>query len=76
MENMKAGPSIALAFRMTFTRPVYVAIAIAVGVLFWIIFNMFDQLLFFSPMLAFYIPSDAALGFAVSTATAVLLGIV
>ena len=44
--------------------------------MFWILFNTFDQLLFFSPIIVFYLPEDAITGFIFSTITAVLIGIV
>jgi hypothetical protein len=53
-----------------------VSIAIVVTVAFWIIFSFIDQLLFFSPMLAFYLPNDAIVGFILSNITVGLLGIV
>lgn len=54
----------------------YVALAAVVSSIFWIIFTVFDQLLFFTPVLVFYLPNDAALGFMLSTITAILMGIV
>ena len=54
----------------------YIALAAVVSSIFWIIFNVFDQLLFFSPVFVFYLPDDAVLGFILSTITAVLLGTV
>jgi hypothetical protein len=54
----------------------YVAIALALAGIFWIIFNVFDQLLFFSPIFVFYLPDDALIGFILSTVTAILMGIV
>ena len=41
---------------MVFSKWPYVAIAGVVATGFWIIFNVFDQLLFFSPVLFFYLP--------------------
>jgi hypothetical protein len=61
---------------MVFSNWPYIAIAAAVAALFWIIFNVFDQLLFFSPVLVFYLPSDAVAGFILSNITSILLGIV
>jgi hypothetical protein len=49
--NLKV--TIPLAFKMVFSHPVYIAIAAGVFVAFWILFNVFDQLLFFSPVLTF-----------------------
>jgi len=42
----------------------------------WLIFSIFDQLLFFSPIFVFYLPDDALVGFILSTISAVLMGIV
>ena len=44
--------------------------------MFWVFFSIFDQLLFFSPILAFYIPKDAVVNFVISSVTAGLLGMV
>lgn len=63
-------------FKMVFANKAYVALAAAIAAGFWTLFNVFDQLLFFSPVLAFYIPSDAALGFALSIITSIMLGVV
>jgi hypothetical protein len=38
--------------------------------------SVFDQLLFFSPIVIFYLPDDAVIGFILATLTAILLGIV
>ena len=43
---------------------------------FWIIFNVLDQLLFFSPILYFYVPDDAITGFILTNIIAFILGIV
>jgi hypothetical protein len=67
--------TIPLAFYVTFSNPVYIAIASAVFTTFWIIFNVFDQLLFFSPVVAFYLPEDAVTGFVITNITSVLMGI-
>jgi hypothetical protein len=65
-----------LSTKMVFSTWPYIAIAAAVAALFWIIFNVFDQLLFFSPVLVFYLPSDAVTDFILSNITSILLGIV
>ena len=44
---MKA--TIPLAFRIVFLNRLYIVIAAVVFVTFWIVFNMFDRLLFFHP---------------------------
>ena len=54
----------------------YTGISAIVFFTFWIFFNMFDQLLFFSPIIYFYIPEDAQIGFIITTTSAALLGIV
>ena len=50
-------------------------IAAAVFTIFWVIFNVFDQLLFFSPVVTFYLPEDAVTGFIITNVTSVLMGI-
>ena len=64
-----------LAFRMVFSNHLYITISIMVFTTFWIIFNVFDQLLFFSPVLTFYLPDDAVNGFIITNITAVLMSI-
>lgn len=44
--------------------------------MFWILFASFDQLLFFSPILTFYLPEDAIENFILSSITAAILGMV
>ncbi|HYV52224.1 MAG TPA: hypothetical protein VE971_02925 [Candidatus Eisenbacteria bacterium] len=62
-------------FKMVFLNRLYIAIAAAVFTTFWIIFNVFDQLLFFSPVWSFYLPDDAITGFVITNITSVLMGI-
>src|SRR5947199_5943444 len=64
-----------LAFKMVFSNSVYIVIAAAVFTIFWIAFNVFDQLLFFSPVVTFYLPEDAIAGFILTNITSVLMGI-
>src|SRR5437867_4348743 len=63
---------------MVFSSKPYIALAVAVAVAVWIIFNVFDGLLFFSPYLDFYypIPHDVVPGFILSNITAPLAGVV
>lgn len=68
--------SLSLTARIVFSNKLYVLIAVIVGSTFWILFNSFDQLLILSPVPTFWLPSDAILGFALSNATAALMGIV
>ena len=51
----------------------YVALTGAVSSVFWVIFCVFDQLLFFSPVFVFYLPDDAVTGFILSTIISILL---
>ena len=67
--------TIPLVFRMVFSNPLYIAIAAAIFTTFWIIFNVFDQLLFFSPIVTFYLPDDAVTGFILANITSLLMGI-
>jgi hypothetical protein len=61
---------------MVFTRPIYLAITTGVAVGFWVMFNVLDELLFFSPIFVFYLPGDAVASFILSNITAPLLGVV
>jgi hypothetical protein len=65
-----------LTIRIAFGNPFYLVIATAIAVLSWITFNILDDLLFFSPILVFYLPDDAITGFVLSSVTSVLLGLV
>jgi hypothetical protein len=64
-----------LAFKMVFSKLLYTAIAGAVFTVFWIVFNSFDQLLFFSPIITFYLTDDAIIGFILTNITSILMGI-
>ncbi|MGE5633814.1 MAG: hypothetical protein ACM3VV_01150 [Deltaproteobacteria bacterium] len=83
MRDKKVKPSIItsqnsliLSFKMVFSRWLYIIIAVIVASVFWILFSIFDQLLFFSPIVIFYLPDDAIVSFVISNITAILLGIV
>jgi len=65
-----------LSFRIVFLNWQYLLIAGAIAIFFWIAFNVLDQLLFFSPIVIFYLPEDAIVGFILSTVISILLGIV
>jgi hypothetical protein len=65
-----------LSFRMVFSKWQYVIITFITALTFWIISSIFDQLLFFSPIVIFYLPDDAIVGFVLATITSILLGIV
>lgn len=65
-----------LSFRLVFSRVFYIALTIAIAFTFWIIFNLFEQLIFFWPVWVFYLPEDALLGFVITkNIIAILLGI-
>jgi hypothetical protein len=68
--------NIARSNKLIFSKWLYVLLAAAVSTAFWIIFSLFDQLLFFSPFLAFYVPKDAITDFVLSNIIALLLGAV
>lgn len=67
--------TIPLAFKMVFQNRLYIAISAVVFTTFWIVFNVFDQLLFFSPVVTFYLPNDATAGFIITNITSILMGI-
>lgn len=69
---------ITLPFNLVYlSNPVlYFGISVTVFSTFWIFFNILDQLLFFSPILYFYIPEDALIGFIITNFSAALLAIV
>lgn len=68
--------SLILSFRMVFLNWPYLLMAGVTAAIFWIVFTVFDQLLFFSPIVIFYLPDDAVIGFILATITLILLGIV
>ena len=61
---------------MVFLKKVYIGIATAVSATFFVVFSIFDEYLFFSPLITFYIPPDAYANFALSTAITLVLGLV
>jgi hypothetical protein len=64
-----------LSFKLVFSRVLYIELTFAVAFTFWIIFNLFEQLIFFWPVWVFYLPEDALLGFVITNIIAILLGI-
>jgi len=66
------------AFKIVYlSNPIlYVGLSILVFAFFWIFFNVFDELLYFTPILYFYLPNDAIVEFILATASALLLGVV
>ena len=73
ISNLKT--TLPVAIKMVFSNPVYIAVAAAVSTTFWIVFSIFDQLLFFSPVVTFYLPDDAIAGFILTNITSVLMGV-
>ena len=63
-----------LSFRLVSARVFYIALTIAIAFTFWIIFNLFEQLIFFWPVWVFYLPEDAQLGFVITNIIAIMLG--
>lgn len=76
VKELKTTLLIALKLVYLSNPVLYTGISVIVFSSFWIIFNIFDQLLFFSPILYFYIPDDAQIGFIITNISAALLGIV
>jgi hypothetical protein len=68
--------SMLISIKLVCSHWTYIAIAGTATAIFWIVFNVFEQLLFFSPIVVFYLPEDAIMGFIFSNITAILLGIV
>ena len=65
------------AARMVFSNRAYTALAAAVAVAFWLIFNILEGLVLLFPLNFYYpIPADALPGFVLSHLTAALVGIV
>jgi hypothetical protein len=68
--------SMLLSLKLVFSHWAYIALAGTITTTFWIVFNVFEQLLFFSPIVVFHLPEDAITGFILSNITAILLGMV
>jgi hypothetical protein len=68
--------SMLASIKLVFFHWVYIALAGTIATIFWTVFNVFEQLFFFSPIVVFYLPEDAIIGFILSNITAILLGIV
>ncbi len=60
--------------KVVFSIPMYVLIATSVAIPFWVLFNVFDQLIFFEPIWIFYLPDDAITGFILTTIISILMG--
>jgi hypothetical protein len=54
----------------------YIGVTMLLFLLLWISFNILDELLFFTPILYFYLPTDAIIGFILTIIISIMLGIV
>ena len=68
--------SMLTSIKIVFSHWAYIALSGTIVAIFWIIFNVFEQLLFFSPIVVFYLPEDAIIAFILLNIVVVLLGIV
>jgi len=64
------------SFKQVFSDKLYVFLAVSVFTLFWITFNVLGELLFFTPVFVFYLPSDALSVFVLSNAISALMAII
>lgn len=67
--------SIRLVARTAFSNPLQVIIGSITGIVFWVVTNRLDNILFFSPFLAFYVPSDMFGILFLSCINSILVGI-
>ncbi len=74
--SSKGRSALILSFKIVFSNLIYIIFAAITAVIFWIVSCIFDQLLFFYPIIVFYLPDDAVLGFILTNTIAILLGIV
>ncbi|MGH9979248.1 MAG: hypothetical protein ACRD8Z_25955, partial [Nitrososphaeraceae archaeon] len=49
-------------YALSTSTSAYILKSTAVAIPFWILFNIFDQLIFFEPIWIFYLPEDAITG--------------
>jgi hypothetical protein len=61
--------------KTAFSNPIHVVIGSITGIVFWVVTNMFDNILFFSPFLAFHVPSDMHGTFLLSCVNSIMVGI-
>jgi len=64
------------SFKQVFSNRFYIFLASVIFTSFWIVFNVLGELLFFTPVLVFWLPSDAIPVFVLSNIISVLMGIV
>ena len=64
------------SFKQVFQNRFYIFLASTIFTSFWILFNVLGELLFFTPVFVFYLPSDAIPVFVLSNVISVLMGII
>jgi len=64
------------SFNLVFQNKFYIFLASIIFTSFWIMFNVLGELLFFTPVFVFYLPSDAIPVFILSNIISALMGIV
>jgi len=64
------------SFKQVFQNKFYIFLASIMFISFWIMFSMLGELLFFTPVFVFYLPSDAVPVFILSNIISALMGIV
>jgi len=64
------------SFKQVFQNKFYIFLASVIFSLFWVMFNVLGELLFFTPVFVFYLPSDAIPVFILSNVISALMGIV
>ena len=67
---------ILLSFKQVFHNKFYIFLASLIFTLFWIVFSVLGELLFFTPVFVFHLPSDAIPIFVLSNVISALMGIV
>jgi len=64
------------SFNLVFQNKFYIFLASIIFTSFWILFNVLGELLFFTPIFVFYLPSDAIPVFVLSNIISALMGII
>lgn len=64
------------SFKQVFSNKSYIFLATIIFTSFWVMFNVLGELLFFTPVFVFYLPSDAIPVFVLSNVISALMGIV
>lgn len=75
LEKLNLFNSISLVLKTAFSNPIHIILGSIAGIVFWVVTNTFDNFLFFSPFLAFYVPNDMLGLFLLSCINSVLVGI-